>query len=32
MNADGKVSFGEFVQSLWYLQKQDDQKDHMMVS
>lgn len=31
-NQDGKVSFGEFVQSLWYLQKMDDQNDNLMVS
>ena len=31
-NQDGKVSFGEFVQSLWYMQQQDDRQDSMMVS
>ena len=32
LNQDGKVSFGEFVQSLWHLQKVDDYKEHMQVS
>ena len=31
-NKDGKISFGEFVQSLWQLQRIDDAKDVMMVS
>jgi len=32
VNQDGKVSFGEFVQSLWHLQRRDDAKEHMAVS
>ena len=32
INQDGKVSFGEFVQSLWHLQKSDDAKEHYMIS
>ena len=31
-NGDGKISFGEFVQSLWQLQKIDDAKEVAMVS
>ena len=31
-NRDGKISFGEFVQSLWQLQRMDDAKEVMMVS
>ena len=31
-NEDGKVSFGEFVQSLWHLHRLDDVKEHMAVS
>lgn len=31
-NQDGKVSFGEFVQSLWHLHRMDDVKEHMAVS
>ena len=32
LNQDGKVSFGEFVQSLWHLQKMEDAKEHFMIS
>ena len=32
LNQDGKVSFGEFVQSLWHLQKVEDANEHLMVS
>ena len=32
LNQDGKVSFGEFVQSLWHLQKVEDAKEHFMIS
>ena len=32
LNMDGKVSFGEFVQSLWHLQKEDDHRELQRVS
>ena len=32
LNQDGKVSFGEFVQSLWHLQKVDDAREHFEIS